>query len=81
MADELLKLRGRLGLNNQLAATLRAGIEVDIAECRCMLDKYVPAVELQTDRIRIVTDRLCKAVTELLGIEKQIAEIKRDLGE
>jgi len=46
-----------------------------------MLDKYVPAVELQTDRIRIVTDRLCKSVTELRGIEKQIAEIKRDLGE
>jgi hypothetical protein len=81
MANELLQLRGRQAVNNDLIKALESGIDVDIDEARCLLDKFAPKAELNPARIKVVSDRLIESLQKLSDLQKQNAAIKRELGE
>ena len=81
MSSEITNLRGRLAHAEKLQHALQVGIDCDIDEIRSMADKYEPKVELKSDRIVVVADRLHNQVVQLRKMTDQIRSIKKDLGE
>ena len=79
--SESLALRGRLAVNEKAIHALTCGIDTDIEELRTLADKFEEKIELKTDRMVLVTDRLNTQVIKLREITNQSAAIKKELGE
>jgi hypothetical protein len=81
MNNENLNLRGRLAVNEKLADSITIGIDMTIDEIRAYADKYEDKSELKSDRILLAANRLVQQHAEYRRLQKEIASIKRDLGE
>lgn len=80
-SDEILRMRGRLATAEKALRLLDAGIDVDIADLRIALDRHAPKNELDDERIDLVANRLCAEIRRRYILDRQITEIKRDLGD
>ena len=81
MNNEIAALRGRLAFSKKTIETLSAGIDGDISELRNLADKYEPKESLNTDRMKLVVDRIHNQKQKLLEFNNIVISLKRDLGE
>jgi hypothetical protein len=81
MNNEILNLRGRLAVNEKLLDSAAIGIDMAIDEIRAYADKYADKSELMSDRVLFSANRLVQQHAKYRALEKEIASIKRDLGE
>ena len=73
-------LRGRLAVVEETLSAIDNGIDVDIADIRMLCDRNIPKNELNLNRIRTVSDRLCNEIEKRAELVSKRDRLIEDLG-
>jgi len=80
MTPEIALLRQRLAANEELVVALTIGLDCDIDEMRSICDKYETKVDLKSERMMLIADRINNQRNQLRKLEAEIKNLKKDLG-
>lgn len=81
MNDEILKMRGRLGLSKELLTEQQGRVAFYVKTLRALADPHENAADLSVDDMKEAVMQISSGVNKIRELEKLIAGLKKDLGE